>query len=115
MKKYVVLFLLIGIINAQLDSNEIAVDREGLINTLFQKDSIQLELDAQIKLIKLFENDTTKAKSLIRAQKTHIKTLKTQRFKYKKNWIKSERAYRSEKNKKYWWSGIVTVLILLLT
>ncbi len=88
------LILLLSFITLNAQDSLICVDRLGLQGTLIESDSLKWELEKQQEEIALFENDTTQAKNLIRAQSTHIKTLKVQRLTYKRNWIKSERSSR---------------------
>lgn len=98
------LIFLLSFLTLNAQDSLITVDREGLKGTLFTLDSLKIEIESQQKEIALFENDTTQAKNLIRAQGTHIKTIKVQRLTYKRNWIKSLR------NSRFWKQSSLYIL-----
>lgn len=100
------------IVGIKAQDSLICVDKLGLKGTLFELDSLEFESQAQDSLIELFKKDTTQAKLLIRAQGKHIKTLKKQRLKYKKNWVSAIRESRN-KDKYLWLTGALCVISLM--
>ena len=120
MKNYVVLSMVIfaGISQDSLVSvpgrDLITVSRLGLIGTGIKMDSLENELFVKDSIVNLYKKQNKLSVGLFNAMTDRHKESKKQRLVYKKRWIQTERKYRSEKNKKYWWSGIVLVLSALI-